>query len=123
MLCGVCSFNLTVCESAHTLKTLLPDEIQELGVIIVGFTGESNHECGTKMDSRDLLTYSGQELTGLLSGYIAAHPFENGITDVLQCNIHILAHVFTLTHYREQVKREVIGIAVVQTQPLYTGDV
>ena len=51
------------------------------------------------------------------------HALEYGITDMLQGYIHVLAHVVTLTHYREQVKREVVGIAVVQAQPLHSGKV
>ncbi len=42
---------------------------------------------------------------------------------MLQGYIHILAHVVTLTHYREQVKREVVWIAVMQAQPLHTGNI
>ena len=75
------------------------------------------------MNSRHLFSDSLNQFHRLLLGHMAMHTVEHVITDMLQCDIEILADIWLFAHHIKQVHRELVWISIMQANPLDTRDI
>ena len=56
---------------------------------------------------------------GLLLCDVTVHGVKHVVADVLQGNIKIFANVGTLTNDIEQLQRKLVGVGIMEADPLY----
>ena len=91
--------------------------------VFLSLARESHHQSGTDMNARHTLTDGLEQFDGFLLAHVAMHSVEHIVADMLQSDVKILAYVWLLAHHIEQIKRELVRISIVQTDPLHTRNI
>ena len=89
---------MAIRKGAHPLEANLLHEIKQLGEILLRLTRMTHHQGGTQMNTWHLLSHPTNQLVGLRLRDRTTHQAQHPVTDVLQGNIHVFAHILTLTH-------------------------
>ena len=122
MTSGIGALFLTIGKCTHAFKSSITHKLQQLFKIGFCLTGVSHHERRAQMYAGYFTTNARQEIIGLLLGNMTQHLVEHVVTDVLQGNVEIFAHIVMTSHYRQQVIGKSCRVGIVETNPLNALD-
>jgi len=114
---------LAVGESSQSLKTDTANKLQKLLIVLLGLTGETNHESGAQMDAWHLGADGLDEVVGLLTGDMAMHGRKHGIGNMLEGQIEVFADIGPIAHHRQELHGEIGGIGIMEADPLDPLDI
>ncbi len=93
------------------------DELEEFGVLGVGFGGEAGDEGGAEGDAGDPLAEFLEEGFDLVAGDLAAHGVEDLVVDVLEGHVDVFDEVAAVGEGADHVVGEAAGVGVHEAEP------
>ena len=113
-----CPVLLRVGKHSQAVKPHFPDKIQKRSVILFLFPGESGDQSSAQADVGHHFPEHSDLLSQFLSVGMPSHPPEYFIGSVLDRHIDIVQDLRNVPHGLSDLFRDLLGIAVHQTDPL-----
>ena len=105
-----CSFLFGISKCAKSLESCILYKLHKFIELLHAFSRMSHNHGSSKHNSRDLFTHLLYECTGPCAIYVPMHHVKHLVSNMLERNIHVSAHLRIIGHLVKNIFRKISRI-------------